>query len=118
MKLFFTSFCCLCFCLCFSQEKKTTTSSLDINYFSGNIALHNDDILHLIQGHPEGFIVSWNKHTFGAQAWQQRYNYPDYGFSLAYQDLKNEVLGNNVSIYAHYNFYFLKRNLMGRIGQG
>jgi len=38
--------------------------------------------------------------------------------SLAYQNLKNEVLGNNVSVYAHYNFYFLKRNLMFRIGQG
>jgi hypothetical protein len=118
MKYFFTYLCCFCFCIAFSQEKKQTSSSFDVNYFSGNIALHNDDILHLIKGHPEGFIFSWNKKTFGEEAWQQRYNYPDYGLSLTYQDLKNEVLGNNVAIYAHYNFYFLKRNLMFRIGQG
>ncbi|MFD2822102.1 acyloxyacyl hydrolase [Lacinutrix iliipiscaria] len=107
------------FCVTFSQEeKKPTSSSFDVNYFTGNIALHNDDILHLIKGHPEGTILSWNKKTFGENPWQQRYNYPDYGVSLIYQDLKNEVLGNNISLYAHYNFYFLKRNLMFRIGQG
>ena len=93
-------------------------SYFDVNYFSGNIALHNDDILHLIKGHPEGVIVSWNKKTFGNKAWEQRYNYPDYGVSFAYQDLKNDVLGNNYSIYGHYNFYFFKRNLMFRVGQG
>ena len=32
--------------------------------------------------------------------------------------MKNDVLGNNFSLYAHYNFYFLKRHLMFRIGQG
>jgi len=118
MKQFFTYLFCMCFFLSFSQEKKASSSSFDVNYFTGNIALHNNDILHLIQGHPEGFILSWNKKTFGEEEWQQRYNYPDYGVSLAYQNLKNDVLGNNVSVYAHYNFYFLKRNLMFRIGQG
>lgn len=101
----------------FSQEKQHT-SYFDLNYFKGNIALHNNDILHLIKGHPEGVILSWNQKTFGKEAWEQRYNYPDYGFSFAYQNLKNDVLGNNYSLYAHYNFYFLKRNVMFRIGQG
>ena len=105
------------FCIVFAQDK-TTNSYFDLNYFKGNIALHNDDILHLIKGHPEGFILSWNKKTFGNEDWEQRYGYPDYGVSFAYQNLKNEVLGNNYSLYAHYNFYFLKRNLMFRIGQG
>jgi len=100
------------------EQKSTTFSSIDINYFSGNIALHNDDILHLITGHPEGVIVSWNKKTFGKNTWEQRYNYPDYGVSFSYQNLKNEVLGNNFAIYGHYNFYFFNRNLMVRIGQG
>ena len=109
-------FCIVCG-LSFSQEK-THTSNLDINYFKGNIALHNNDILHLIKGHPEGFILSWNKKTYGFNDWEQRFNYPDYGFSFIYQNLKNDVLGNNYSLYAHYNFYFLKRNLMFRIGQG
>ena len=101
----------------FSQEPQKP-SYIDFNYFKGNIALHNDDILHLITGHPEGVIVSWNKKTFGESDWEQRFNYPDYGISFAYQNLKNDVLGNNYSLYAHYNLYFFKRNLMLRIGQG
>lgn len=117
MKLFFLCVFCLCFSLSFSQDEKHTTY-FDINYFKGNIALHNNDILHLIKGHPEGFIASWNKKTYGFNAWEQRYNYPDYGVSFAYQNLKNDILGNVASIYAHYNFYFFKRHLMFRIGQG
>ncbi|WOD44481.1 acyloxyacyl hydrolase [Hwangdonia lutea] len=108
---------CLAFGFSFSQDK-THTSYIDLSYFKGNIALHNNDILHLIKEHPEGYILSWNKKTYGFNKWEQRYNYPDYGVSFAYQNLKNDVLGDVSSLYAHYNFYFLKRNLMLRIGQG
>ncbi|WP_372938467.1 acyloxyacyl hydrolase [Seonamhaeicola sp.] len=117
MKLFLACFFSLICCIAIAQDKQYA-SYFDVNYFKGNIALHNNDILHLIQGHPEGVILSWNKETFGFEDWEQRYNYPDYGVSFAYQNLKNEVLGNNYSLYAHYNFYFFKRNLMMRIGQG
>lgn len=117
MKFFFTCVFCLAFTLGFTQEK-THTSYFDINYFKGNIAEHNTDIAHLIEGHPEGFILSWNKKTYGFNDWEERFNYPDYGISFAYQDLKNDVLGHNYSLYAHYNFYFFKRHLMFRIGQG
>ncbi|NER12518.1 acyloxyacyl hydrolase [Leptobacterium flavescens] len=103
--------------LCFSQEKQYA-NTFDINYFYGNIALHNEDIQHLITGHPEGLILGWNRKTFGAKDWEQYYNYPDYGASFIYQNLKNEFLGENYGVYAHYNFYFLNRNLMLRIGQG
>ncbi|MEM6684509.1 MAG: acyloxyacyl hydrolase [Bacteroidota bacterium] len=111
-------------CFCIAQETNSSTKSpfkaatIDVNYFSGSIARHNDDILHLITGHPEGFIVSYNRKTFGYDDWSAFYNYPDYGVSLSYQNLKNEFLGENIALYAHYNFYFLKRNLMLRIGQG
>lgn len=101
----------------FAQNQQSA-STIDVNYFKGNIALHNNDILHLIKGHPEGVILSWNKKTFGHKAWEQRFNYPDYGVSFAFQNLKNDVLGNNYALYAHYNFYFLKRRVMFRIGQG
>ena len=109
-------FCLFCF-FGFSQENQES-SYFDVNYFKGNIALHNNDILHLIKGHPEGVILSWNKKTFGHNDWEQRFGYPDYGVSFTYQNLKNDVLGNNYALYAHYNFYMLKRNLMLRIGQG
>lgn len=117
MKLIYTGVFCF-FCAFVMAQDKTDTSYLDFNYFKGNIALHNNDILHVIEGHPEGFILSWNVKTYGFNDWEQRYNYPDYGVSFAYQNLKNNILGNVSSVYAHYNFYFLKRALMFRIGQG
>lgn len=106
------------FCCCSFAQEKTHTSYIDLNYFKGNIALHNNSILHLIQGHPEGYILSWNKKTFGNEDWEQRYNYPDYGVSYAYQNMKNEALGHVASLYAHYNFYFFNRKVMFRMGQG
>jgi len=118
MKYWLTSLIILIGLLSFSQDKTTSNSYFDFNYFGGNIALHNKDILHLITGHPEGFIFSWNKKTFGEKSWQHRYNYPDYGASLLFQDFKNDNLGNALGLYAHYNFYFFKRNVMLRIAQG
>lgn len=118
MKNWFIGFVVMLGLLSYSQEKQTSSAYFDVNYFAGNIALHNNDILHLITGHPEGFIFGFNKKTFGNEAWQQRYNYPDYGVSFVYQDLKNKTLGNNYGLFAHYNFYFFKRNLMLRIAQG
>lgn len=91
---------------------------VDISYFYGNIARHNNDIAHLINGHPEGVIIGWNKKTFGFNAWERDFNYPDYGLSFSYQNLKDTSLGQNYALYAHYNFYFFKRNVMLRIGQG
>ncbi|HMQ42986.1 MAG TPA: acyloxyacyl hydrolase [Mariniflexile sp.] len=118
MKLYVLTCTLLMVQLCVFSQEKEHTYYFDVNNFKGNIALHNNDILHLIQGHPQGVILSWNKKTYGFNAWEQRYNYPDYGATLIYQDLQNDVLGSNTSLYAHYNFYFLNRNLMFRIGQG
>ena len=114
----FLAFCfCLSFSVLLSQEIKTS-STLDANYFYGTILEHNPDIAHLITDHPTGFILSYNRKTFGQNAWESRYNYPDWGFSLAYENMKNQHLGENYGAYAHFNFYFLNRHLMLRMGQG
>ena len=114
----FLTFCfCLSFAAVFSQDNKNI-STLDANFFYGSILEHNPDISHLITHHPTGFIFAYNRKTFGLKAWESRYNYPDWGFSFVYQDMKNYHLGENYSAYAHFNFYFLRRNLMFRIGQG
>lgn len=118
MKQLICSVIFMCCALVFAQAPEPNPSSIDVSYFNGNIALHNPNILHLIKGHPEGVILSWNRKTYGKNDWEQRYNYPDYGVSFSYQNFKNEVLGNNFALYAHYNFYFLNRQLMFRIGQG
>ncbi len=117
MKPFLTYILLLCSLVVLGQQK-THSSYIDLSYFRGNIALHNNDILHLIEGHPEGYILSWNKKTYGYNDWEQRYNYPDYGVTYVYQNLKSDALGTVASAYAHYNFYFFKRNLMFRIAQG
>lgn len=102
----------------FSQEKNQTPFSIEANYFTGNIFEHNKNIGHLITGHPEGFMLMYNKKTFGKTEAERRYNFPDWGFSFIYQDMKNPYLGENISLYAHYNWYFLNRNLQLAVGTG
>lgn len=101
----------------FAQEA-AKAYSVDVAYTYGNIARHSTAIAHLITGHPEGFLATVSRKTFGNQEWEQRFNYPDVGLTLNYQNFKNEALGENTGLYGHYTFYFFKRNLMMRIGEG
>ena len=101
-----------------AQEKDPHLFTLDASIFYGSILEHNSDISHLITDHPNGLILSYNKKTYGFQDWESRFNYPDWGFSFVYQNMKNQYLGDNYSVYAHYNFYFFNRNLNFRVGQG
>lgn len=114
-KLFFAFFLYSIFS--FGQEP-TSNFSLDANYFYGSILQHNKDIFHLIKGHPEGLILGYSRKTYGENDWEQAFNYPDYGYSLLYQDSNYDVLGNALGLYGHYNFYFLKRNIMLRLATG
>ncbi|MDC6390749.1 acyloxyacyl hydrolase [Maribacter sp. PR1] len=102
----------------FSQNVDIKKHTLDFSQFYGSVLLHNPDISHLISNHPGGFIIGYNRKTYGSREWEELYNYPDYGASFIYQDMNNSTLGKNLGIYAHYNFYFLKRNIQFRIGQG
>lgn len=97
----------------FSQEKETTLPAkqhyFQAEYFYGNILKHQPSIIPIISGHPEGFILSWNQKNYGAEEWEEYYNYPDFGFSFSYQDYKSEIVGKLYAIYGHYNFYLLNR---------
>ena len=109
----------LCVLVSYSQtEPAPRKFTLDANAFYGSIILHNPDITHLITEHPAGFIASFNRKRFGYNEWEQEYNYPDTGLTFVYQNMNNSTLGNNFSLYAHYNFYLFKRNIQFRIGQG
>ncbi|MGJ8667330.1 MAG: acyloxyacyl hydrolase [Patiriisocius sp.] len=103
-------------CSAFGQE--TTGATIDVNYFYGTILRHNKDIAHLIKGHPDGFIASYNTQTFGKNRWEQAFNYPEYGYSILYHNSHNPELGNTIGVLGHYNFYFLNRNVMLRLAQG
>lgn len=102
----------------FSQEEEKKPVSLEADIFYGYILEHNPTIQHLITGHPTGFFLSYNRKTYGFNEWERRYNYPDWGFSLAYQDLHNEYLGEALGIYGHINWYLLNRNLRLQVGEG
>ncbi|GAA4277125.1 acyloxyacyl hydrolase [Aquimarina mytili] len=113
--------CLTLFIICYStysQEESKSYYTLDVNNFYGTILKHNPDISHLITGHPSGVFLSFQKKTFGEEEWQRLYNAPDYGVSLMYQDMDNPALGEHIGLYVHYNFYFLKRYLLLRLGQG
>ena len=101
----------------FSQEKNKDFF-VDANYFYGTILRHNKDISHLVKAHPDGFIIGFNRKTYGSERWHEEYNYPDWGFSFVHQNAHYDVLGKNYGLYGHFNFYFLKRNIFFRIGQG
>lgn len=118
MKRFLAYLFCLSCVTAFAQEEDPNLFTLDASFFYGTVLEHNPDISHLITEHPSGLILSYNRKTYGFKEWESRYNYPDWGFSFIYQDMKNTYLGENYSLYAHYNFYFLNRNLNFRIGQG
>ena len=57
--------CLFYFVVSFSQEKEEQTSYIDVQVFRGNIYKHTNDIGHLITGHPDGFLLSYNWKTFG-----------------------------------------------------
>lgn len=108
------------FGLCAQKELNVKQSKLsfDVNNFYGTILKHNPDISHLLTGHPTGVVFSAQFKTFGDKEWQRLYNYPDYGASFLYEDMDNEYLGKVYAVFVHYNFYFIKRLLMLRVGQG
>jgi hypothetical protein len=102
----------------FSQNEIKKFYNFDVNYFYGNVIEHSPDLAHLITGHPTGVILGFNQKTFGFKNWERGFNYPDLGLSFIYQDMGNPHLGENYGLYAHLNFYILKRNLMVRMGSG
>lgn len=108
--------------LSFSQEKESSFSYIQTDFFYGNILKHNKNVGYFLTNHPTGFMMSWNKKTTGKNDWEQRFNYPDFGVSIAYQDYKNSILGELYSLYGHYNFYLLprtnKNQLVLRTGWG
>lgn len=100
-----------CFQSLLAQEEKPKPFSVAVSPFYGYIFEHNTDISHLIEAHPTGVLITYNRKTFGANLAEQYYNYPDWGFTFGYQNSHSETLGDQYALYAHYNWYFLKRNL-------
>ena len=106
------------FPICIQSQNATNHLDVEVNFLRGNILPHTNDLNHLITGHPEGVMVSVTNRTFGKKEWEKRYNFPDFGTYLLYQDFKNEFLGKNYAIGLFYNFYMLNRNLQLKMATG
>jgi hypothetical protein len=101
-----------------SMAQQKETYAIEVSNLRGNTLPHKEDMYHLIQGHPEGVMLSFVAKTHGAKEWQKAYNFPDYGAYFLYQDFNSQPLGQAYSVGAFYNFYFWKRRLQMRIAQG
>lgn len=96
----------------FSQKKSTY---LEADFFYGNVLSASADTRAFLQGHPTGYILSYNKRNLGTKEWHEHLNYPDTGISVAYQDFHSEILGELYSVYGHYNFYFFNRKAKNKL---
>ncbi len=102
----------------FSQEQKKYSHTFSTSYLFGQIMPHRPNIVHLMQGPTNGFVLNWERQTYGLKEWEQRYNYPSVGASFMYQNMGNSTLGDAYSLQADYRFFFFKRNLVLRVGSG
>lgn len=118
MKQIFFFFCVVIITPLFAQEKDEKHVSLVVDYFYGTILEHNPEIGHLITHHPEGIVLQYTIKTVGFKEWERRHNYPDWGLTFSYQDMKNPNLGELYALYSHISWYFLKRNVQLSIGTG
>lgn len=98
--------------------QKQNPFAVEASVFRGNILPHTEDMYHLVNGHPQAFWLSVYKRSDGSKEWQQVYNYPDFGAFFLYQDFNSVPLGQNYSVGALYNFYFLNRHLQLKLAQG
>lgn len=100
----------------FAQEN-TATQAVEVTFLAGNVLPHTPDLHHLA-GHPEGVMITFANQTDGSKEWEKAYNCPDFGGYFLYQKFNNTFLGQNYSVGALYNFYFLNRNLQFKLSQG
>ena len=89
MRKLYAVICLLIVITADAQEEKVRPFDLEADLFYGTILEHNPDISHLITEHPTGLMLAYNRKTYGLKEWEKRYNFPDVGYTFAYQDLKN-----------------------------
>ena len=99
-----------------AQQKNTF--AVDVSVLRGNVLPHTADMYQLIEGHPQGLMLSFLVKTHGSEEWQKAYNFPDYGAYFLYQDFNSKPLGTCYAVGAFYNFYFFNRHLQLKLSEG
>ncbi|MBL3656216.1 acyloxyacyl hydrolase [Fulvivirga sediminis] len=106
-----------------SQFRGENNKVVGAEFLGGFILKHKPQIAHLITNHPVGFRVTFDRQTFGDKTWEQRFNFPDIGFTMIYIDYKNPIIGKSITVIPHYKIYLNKnrksKNLVSyKIGLG
>lgn len=91
-----------------AQFRGTSNKVIEVDVFKGFILKHKPQIAHLITDHPTGFRIAFDRRTFGAKPWQQRYNFPDVGMTFVYLDYQDDRLGKSLGLIPHFSYYFSK----------
>lgn len=82
----------------------------DFDTFYGIALEHDKSLATAIQGNPFGFIAGYSITNTSNKEWTKYYNYPDFGFSILYQNTNSDILGEMYGAYVHYTFYLNDRN--------
>lgn len=91
----------------FSQEKLTNWQLI---YSAGSSIKHKQSMGHLVTSHPQNLLLSWAKTSDTTTIWRKRFNYPDTGVTLLYQQFNNEKLGNMTAVSYFTSHYIRNRN--------
>lgn len=89
-------------------QEKAYQYHVGINGLRGFLQPHNEEVRHLTYGRPTGFELHFNKKTLGSEAWQNRFNRPDIGFSLTYFNTDMEPTGHLIAGLAYMEFYLIR----------
>ncbi len=82
--------------MAFAQTSKKHTYTVGANVYRAFIIAPEPPASRFAQEQPLGLEVFILKNTYGYTYWEDRYRYPDIGFSLLYTDYLNPVLGESI----------------------
>jgi hypothetical protein len=98
-----------------SLSAQDTGSYWQADYAFGSIIEHKKLIGHLVKAHPEFLSISWQQNSPTDVTWKKRYNYPDWGFSISYQNFNNPTLGKVIGLQYQTTYYLLNRNAKNQL---
>ncbi len=98
-----------------SSIAQNTPDYWQVDYGIGSIIKHKKLIAHLVTAHPHFASISWQKNADTKTPWKQRYNYPDWGLSVSFQDFNNPNLGKVFGIQYQTTYYLLNRNAKNQL---
>ena len=109
--------------LCISKNDSTNGNwNLQIRTDYGFIIAHRPALEPLQEKHVKGFEITISRQSYGKDDWENNFNFPSYGITIAAFDLgSKEKLGTGIALYPFIDFPLGKNHLRGlhfRYGMG